>query len=299
MSNSYIAKPPRFLGGGSRKEFLYQISLMARAGMRVLWQVLVPYNRRPEEPTSLPTTPADIDNAQFDQCQWIFHQAEERRDKLERKAQSAFSVIVFLVPLLASVFAFIFRQFSTDITLKWWEIVLLSASATMLLLGFVSVVRALLVHSRETLFLAAVIDLNNGNFIEYKRENHARGLLYCASMNTAMNDYIAQFVKGAQLLTALAVVIMSAAAVLIGVEFSRHPPSSIAQTQIVGPVEVNSTQLSVIENDIALLKKRDLSTERDRVDLDKRLTALRATLAELQSKIAILAKPRPARRTKP
>lgn len=302
MSNDYFAKPPLLLGRGSGKGFLSHIWRMARVSLRILWQVIIPYNPRPEEPSPLPNTPADIHDGQLGQCQWIFDQAEARRDQLERKAQSVFTIIVFLVPLLASVFAYILRQLSAYMILKRWEIAILSLSAAMVLLGFISVVRALLVQNRETLFLSAIINSTDGNFIEYKKENHARGLLFCASMNTAMNDHIAQFVKGAQVLTAMAVVTMSVAAILIGVEFAHHPPSSIAQTKIVGSVEVSSMQLTSIENEIAAFKST-VTTERQRetADLERRLATLKTQITEVQSTIAALTKltkPQPKRSTK-
>lgn len=296
MNNDYIAKPPLFLGRKSGKGFWRQIWRLFRAFARILWQVLIPYNPRPEEPTALPTTAATIDDAQLVQSQWIFDQAEARRDQLERKAQSAFAVIVLLVPLLASIFAFLYHDLHTDVR-QTRDIVLLSLSAVLLCLGFVSVVRALLVQSRETLFLGAVIDLKNGAFNTYNKANHARGLLYCSSMNTAMNDYIAQFVKGAQLLTAAAVLILAFAAILIGIEFANHPPSTMAETKIVGPVEITSPQLTALQEDIALLKK-DAPTAKDQTEIERRLMLLEAKLADLEAKLDKLLTPKPSHRNK-
>jgi hypothetical protein len=106
-------------------------------------------------------------------------------------------------------------------------------------------------------------------------------------MNTAMNDYIAQFVKGAQVLTATAVVTTSIAAILIGAEYAHYRPPTIAQTKVVGPVVVTSPQLGAIEDNIALLK-RDFATDRDLTDLERRLTILQAQLSELRSKAGTL-----------
>ena len=65
---------------------------------------------------------------------------------------------------------------------------------------------------------------NSGNTVKPFR---ARGLLYCASMNTAINDHIAQFVKGAHMLTAAAVVALLMAAIPTSIMFLRTPASPV------------------------------------------------------------------------
>ena len=163
--------------------------------------------------------------------QWIFDQAEERRVNLEQKAQSTFGLMVFLVPLLASLFVFIISRGTTSSTLIV-TLVLVSVSAVFLLLGFISAVRAVAVKESETLFLDSVLT-EDGQFRKYSEAFRARGLLYCASMNTATNDHIAQFVKGAHILTAVAVLVLLVAAVPTSLVFLRLP-SSPAETKIVG-----------------------------------------------------------------
>src|SRR5580693_5078700 len=72
----------------------------------IVWQIVTPFKPRPEEIAEFPEPEPGIDitESQVKQCQWIFDQAEERRSHLEQKAQSTFSLMLFLVPLLASLF---------------------------------------------------------------------------------------------------------------------------------------------------------------------------------------------------
>jgi hypothetical protein len=100
--------------------------------------------------------------------------------------------------------------------------VLVGLSAVCLLLGFISAIRAVGVKENQTLFLDSVLT-EDGQFRKYSEAFRARGLLYCASMNTAMNDHIAQFVKGAHILTAIAVLVLLAAAIPTSLVFLRLP----------------------------------------------------------------------------
>jgi hypothetical protein len=59
-------------------------------------------------------------------------------------------------------------------------------------------------------------------------------------------------VKGAHILTSVAVLILLVAAVQPSIVFLRLPPSP-AETKIVGPVNISSPELSTIRDDIANL----------------------------------------------
>jgi hypothetical protein len=199
------------------------LKLMFRRIACIVWQIIVPFNPRPEDITPLPDPDAthEVSESHVEQCQWIFDQAEERRVHLEQKAQSTFGLMVFLVPLLASLFVFIISKGTTSSTLVF-TLVLVGLSAVCLLLGFISAIRAVGVKENQTLFLDSVLT-EDGQFRKYSEAFRARGLLYCASMNTAMNDHIAQFVKGAHILTAIAVLVLLAAAIPTSLVFLRLP----------------------------------------------------------------------------
>lgn len=61
---------------------------------------------QPRDIADFPDSPSDanVSDSLVKECQWIFDQAKQRRNALEQKAQSTFSLMVFLVPLLTSVF---------------------------------------------------------------------------------------------------------------------------------------------------------------------------------------------------
>lgn len=268
MSPRFIAEPPPAVQPHALAKHLRQLLRRARY---ILWQIVAPFNSRPEEIDPLPEPKAEVTDSHVKQCQWIFDQAEERRIHLEQKAQSTFGLMVFLVPLLASLFVFIINRTTTSgEAIRTFAIGALIVSAVLLLLGFISVVRAVSVKAMETLYLHSVID-EAGQFREYSKAFHARGLLYCAAMNQAMNDHLAQFVKGAHLLTAAAVLALVIAAVPISFVFYSLPPSP-TQTTIVGPVEVSSTELSSIREEVANLKE----------DIGKLISSSEAAVAVLK-----------------
>jgi len=251
MTSHFIAKPPSPVKWNAIPQYLRR---MGQSVAYIIWQIVVPFKSRPDEiePLPEPDPSITVSESHVKQCQWIFDQAESRRVNLEQKAQSTFSLMVFLVPLLASIFVFILSRGTTSRTL-FLTSVLAVISASFLLLGFISAVRAVAVKGGETLFLNSVID-ESGQFRKYSESFHARGLLYCASMNTAMNDHIAQFVKGAHILTAAAVVVLLVAAIPASIALSTAPTSPV-QTQIVGPVTFSSPELISLSGDVAAMKK--------------------------------------------
>jgi hypothetical protein len=286
MSPRFIAEPPRSIKPGSLTKHLSQMFLRVRL---IVWQILAPFHSRPEEIDPFPEPTAEVTDSHVEQCQWMFDQAEKRRLHLEQKAQSTFGLMVFLVPLLASLFVFIISRASATgpMWLKVAIIALLIVSTGLLLLGFISAVRAVSVKAFETLFLDSVID-KNGQFREYKRAFRARGLLYCAAMNEAMNDHLAQFVKGAHFLTAAAVSALVIAAVPTSFMFSNLTASP-TQTKIVGPMDVPSPELIAIRNDVANVKGdigKLLSNSQAAIDdlkrLEEKFTKLDARLNKIE-----------------
>jgi len=294
MTPRFIAEPPLSVKWGSLRKHLRQMLLRF---WFIVWQIVVPFNSRPEEVDTLPEPKAEVSDAHVEQCQWIFDQAEERRVHLEQKAQSTFGLMVFLVPLLASLFVFIVSRATTSsASIRAIAISLLVLSAVLLLLGFISAVRAVAVKTIETLYLHSVID-EAGAFRKYNKAFHARGLLYCAAMNEAMNDHLAQFVKGAHVLTAAAVLVLVVASVPTGVMLSSLPSSSPTQTKIVGPVEVSSPDLTAVHDDIANLKK-DIGKLSDSKANEEGLKRLEDRVAKLEARLREMQKPTPARPSK-
>ena len=267
--------------------------MLVRLGI-VVWQIVVPFNSRPEEIDPLPEPTAEVSDAHVEQCQWIFDQAEERRVHLEQKAQSTFGLMVFLVPLVASLFVFIISRATTsDTSIRAVAIGLLVISVVLLLLGFISAARAVAVKTIETLYLHSVID-EAGQFRQYNKAFHARGLLYCAAMNEAMNDHLAQFVKGAHVLTAAAVITVVVASVPTGVILSSLPSSPPTQTKIVEPADVSSPELTEVRDDVANLKK-DIGKLSNRRATEERLKRLEERVEKIEAKLREMQKAMPVR----
>jgi hypothetical protein len=251
MNPRFLGAPPPWIGVRSLPSHFWQMLVRI---CYIVWQILVPFHPGPQKIAPLPEPTIDISESHVKQCQWIFDQAAARRVQLEQKAQSTFSLMVFLVPVLASLFVYLSGRYTTAGTVNRTLVIsFLLFAAVFLLLGFISAVRAVGVKTMETLFLGSVVD-DEGQFREYKHGFHARGLLYCAAMNEAMNDHIAQFVKGAYILTAAAVltVVITVVPTMVVLSALPSPPT---ETKIVGPVEVSSADLRMVRDDLANLKK--------------------------------------------
>ena len=284
MRADFLANPPlpvkwRFL---PRHLWL----LVRRAGWTV-WQIVVSFRFRPEPISSFPAPDplVTIEESQVEQCQWIFDRVEERRAHLEQKAQSTFSLMVFLVPLLSALFVFVVSKGIASGT-RTATLALVCISGLLLLLGFISAIRAIGVKESQTLMLDSVLH-EDGKFRRYSAAFRAQGLLYCSSMNTAMNDHLAQFVKGAHTMTAGAVVFLLLAAIPASLAFLRLP-SSPGQTQIVGPVTVYSPALSEIQREVSNLRgdvkalSNDGASPGELKALEKRIDALDESIRDLR-----------------
>jgi len=284
VNRRFIAQPPEAVKRPSVVEHFKQ--MFHRTGY-IVWQIVTPFKSRPKEIDPLPDPDPihEVTESHVKQCQWIFDQAEERRVHLEQKAQSTFGLMIFLVPLLASLFVFIISKAGSSSTLIF-TLAFVCLAAVFLLLGFISAVRAVAVKESETLFLDSVLS-EDGQFLKYSEAFHARGLLYCASMNTATNDHTAQFVKGAHILTSAAVLVLLIASVPTSMVFLRFP-SSPTEMKIVGPVDFSSPELSRLRDDVTNLRSdnQKLSDTKASADglkqLIEKVAQLNAKLTELQ-----------------
>ena len=217
MSSKFIARPNKSLGFG--QTVIKWIKAMARRyfGICILLEVFRPYETMPEKPEmDLPEETGEIPDAQLALCQAIFDDCGERRAHVEKKALWTFTAITFLAPVLASILVSLFQGKETIFKDHQFSLVLLILSAFLLFSSFISVLRAVAIRGKETLYIHAVIDENTGNFKDYEKKTHAQGLLHCAIRNTALNDHIVQFVKNAHTLLALATICFVLGTVFIG-----------------------------------------------------------------------------------
>lgn len=258
MSNKFIAEPPkqswqnaRWLSFWNKLPKFVQLYLYA----------VIPFQATPVGPADPPEWTSDPDDKQLAQCQSMFDEIEKTRDALEQKAWSTFGFVTFFFPVVSAALIFLLGGPSHKPTASILGITFSIAAMVFLTFGFVAILRAVTVKTRQALFLGSVIDFTTGTYRTYNKKFHARGLLYCASSNAAMNDHIAQFVKTAHWFTAASVFSILIAAIPAGLALMTDTPA-VTKTEIVGTVALTSAELVAIRDGIDKLANK---TEADRV----------------------------------
>ena len=256
-------------------------------GLVYLFQLLIPYESEPRKPDKeLPEEAGVIADEQFALCQAIFDDSEARGTRIEQKAQWTFTAIAFLMPALASILVFLIREPAFGASSL--SLVILLVSGCFLILSLILALRGIALRQREFLYIHAVIDEKSGGFLKYKKESHAQGLLYCAIMNTATNDHIAQFVKGAHILLAIAVIGFTSGVIVAGFQMTARtvPPS---KADIVGTVSLSPGLLSELHSDIRKMIAADraaiASTENQMKRLSDQMSALEAEVSALPNQV--------------
>lgn len=286
MSFPYIAEPPQPIRRHELKRHLGHVLVSLRF---VIWQIFVPFRSSPEEVPAIPEPQNEIDDKQIDQCQLLFDQAEKRRAYLEQKAQSTFGLMTFLVPLLASLFVFLISKTAGVSTMsRFLVLALLTVAAALLLLGFVSAVRAVAVKGNQALYLLSVVD-ETGQVRKFDKIFRLRGLLWCTSMNEAMNDHLAQFVKGAHLLTAGAVIIVTFAAIPAAIMLN-HLSAGPTETKIVRTVDVASGELTSLRAELATVRSELGALAKGKVSQEQ-ILALQNRVAKLELRLKTSKRP--------
>lgn len=277
-----VTQPPGIVGTG-KFDLARELCRWGHGLLNIVLDPLIPRNPEPAEPLDPPDQKDEIPPEQLEQCVRIYDQVEATRKNLEDKARWTFTMVSFLTPLLLAMLVFMLGKTNVATASRTWAIGFSVLSGTFLLLGFISIVRSVAIQRRQDLFLDAVIDSDKKVFRSYNRTFYARGLLYCASFNAAMNAHIAQFVKGGQVLMAFAVISSILAAVPSAMVFAEAA-SSTPRMEIVGPVSVTSPQIDVLRSDIAKIGT-DLKqlvgqqpTSADLKALEERVSALEARI---------------------
>jgi hypothetical protein len=294
LTLKFLARPPKRAWTWSTRRWVLAFATSITYFTLVLITPLIPYESAPQQPEEdFPEEVGNPTDEQLAQCQTIFDDTEARRAHIEQKAQWAFTVIAFLVPSLASVFAFLLRGSSVSSDSRVITLVLLGISAFLLFLSFVAAVRALAIRRREFLYFDSVINSDTGYFRKYDKALHAQGLLYCANVNTATNDHVAQFVKSAYLAMFSAVIIFSLAAVTTGFQMSSQRTIPPTKTELVGTVSFSPNDISALHDDVGEVsaaitaQANSLSNQKQQMEfiLD-RMTTLESEVGALQKQIS-------------
>ena len=281
-SDSYVAQPPA------------RIALFSKDGARALWsymkllgliivQPVLPFRPAPGLPANPPEPSKGVDDKQLAQCVKIAEREETTRKYLEEKARSTFGMTSFVAPLLFAVLIFLLGRTSSSV---WnvWGFLFGSLALALLILSFLSVLRAQAVQERQELFLQSIIDQDKKDFRIYDAGFYARGLLWCASVNTAMNAHIAQFVRGAQILTGLTAITTVLAAIPAAFLFS-NPVTPVSKTEVVGSVAVTASQVEEVRSQLSQIAA-EVKLLNDRQQFGKEILQLQFRLQELEQRVA-------------
>ena len=258
-------------------------------GLVYVFQPLISYEPEPRKPDKeLPEEAGDITDEQFELCQAIFDTSEARSTRIEQKAQWTFTAIAFLVPVLASVFGFLLRSPALRVGSDFLSLGLLLGSVCLLILSFISALRGMAIRPRQALYIHSIIDERNGTFLEYKKEFHAQGLLYCATMNAATDDHVAQFVRGAHYLLLYAVIFFALGVIVAGCRMTTRvvPPINAA---VPGTIPPSPNVLSELHRDIREVTVANraaiASTENQIKLLSDRVVALETEVSALRNQV--------------
>lgn len=280
---TYATKPLDTWGSAGhsvRVELLRAI----RGLKQIIFYTITPRVARPKSPPDPPDPDGELTEETLAQCKAIYDEVDAVRQHLDEKARSTFAVIAFLAPLLVAVFVFLFAHLKGGRVTEPLAVALALTAFALLVLGFIGTARALAIQSREILFLESVIDPAVPAIRPYDRARHAKGLLYCASMNASINEHIAQCVRSAHVLTTLAVIVAIAAAVpATWLLMTGGEP--ITKAEIVKPVAVTDASKTSIEKSVKQVSAT-LSTMEGDLAQAEQLQATEARLMVCEAEVS-------------
>lgn len=253
---SFSTKPLNAWGRHPGSSFWLELWNAIRSLKEVLLYAFIPRVARPEKPNDPPdpiSTTKPVDNETVAQCKEIYEQIEAGHDYLDEKARSTFGVIAFLAPLLIAAVTYLLTHSSGSGFSRTLSLTLGAIAFILLVLGFISTVRALAVQGREVLFLETVIDPAIPTIRSYDSTRHAQGLLYCASVNAAFNAHISQCVRSAHVLTALAVITATLSTIPGFIALANQKEDS-TKTEIITPIAVKIDGTTTINDSIKQIR---------------------------------------------
>jgi hypothetical protein len=281
---SYSTTPLNTWGTG--RPFVNDLKSALQGLKEVLLYAILPRVARPEPPLDPPYPTAKntpVDEGTLSQCKEIYDQIEAGRDYLDAKARSTFGVIAFLAPLLVAAFTYLLTHSNGSGLARIFALAFGAAAFILLILGFVSTVRALAVQGRDVLFLESVIDPAIPAIRPYDRTRHAQGLLYCASVNAAFNAHISQCVRSAHVLTALAVIIAIGTAIP-SLAVLATQKEAVAKIEVASPITVKIDDAASVNDSIKQIRD-ELKAINTTVSATAQIQTIDARLEALNAKV--------------
>lgn len=195
----YRAKRPK------RRAFL---SVFSRQAVRSLWDkgrhllchTIFPHDSFPSLEGFTKTHIKDsLKEEHLKVCQLIHDTGEQRRKTLEEKSTRTLSLVATLTPLLISAAVYTSTAKSLTSHQRLWILLFDVVALCLLFLAFIAAWRATAIRAFQALHIGAIIDEQSGTLKTFSPDYFGRGLLWCAAMNAAVHDHIADFVRASQL----------------------------------------------------------------------------------------------------
>ena len=186
-----------------------------------------------------------------------------------------------LTPFIVSAAVYMASSSGFGVRERGFALVVCALSFLSLLIAFTASVRATGIRARPSLYIHSVIGPETDVIKEFSPDYFGRGLLWCASVNSAVNDHIADFVRAAQMFLVFSVMFLVFGAVPL--VFVLHPDSE--PQDIKKALQVESAALQQISVSISRAAEASTQLEKDRARIEKMeadLSALRSKVAELE-----------------
>jgi hypothetical protein len=114
-------------------------------------------------------------------------------------------------------------------------------------LAFIAAMRATGIRTFHSLHLGTVIDEEKRTIKAFDPNIFGRGLLWCAAVNAAVHDHIADFVRASQLFLVWAVILLLISATPVMFALVPKPPVQ----EIKGAVQIESGALQQLSTSLA------------------------------------------------
>lgn len=249
-----------------------------RAFFVLLFHVFTVYDDSMPDPKGISDATGQLTEEQLDLCKRIYDEEEKRHERLEQKATILLSVVALVVPLLVSGAYFIATKEGFNPIAKVGGLVFTCFAGILLLVSFISLLRALAIKPRINLSVYSLFNTYPEGVKRYNPDFYGRGLLYCSSVNGALNNLLADFVRAAQVFLVVAVFLEASCS--IPLILTLTPSDSIQEVK--GKVTIESAGLDkAVELENKLLTT--INILRDRVwDLESQAREERTRIEALE-----------------
>jgi hypothetical protein len=180
-------------------------------------------------------------------CQLIYDTGEQRRKILEEKSTRTLSLVAALTPLIVSAAVYTGTGNSLAARQRQFILTIDAVAFCFLLLAFIAAVRATGIRTFHSLHIGTVIDEEKGTIKAFSPNIFGRGLLWCAAVNAAVHDHLADFVRASQLFLVWSVILLLISATLVMFTLEPKPPVQ----EIKGTVQIEPGTLQQLSTSIA------------------------------------------------